>query len=190
MSSNKEVSKKIIKTILHSMAVLFDKGTPLHKLSNQEKKSTITDWVNQTEYILDTTYGEPDNDNYLQAYFDGSASPNPGLMSIGFCIKNKVGTILVEDRANLQEGTNNMAEYIALITLLKRLIPMKPKHVKIFGDSQLVINQLTGKFKVKKSELKQLVNQTKNLLSQLNEFELMWVKRAQNMEADRLSKRV
>jgi len=190
MKSNKDIAKDIIKNIINGMATLLEKGTPVHELPSNEKRKVISGWVDYAEYVIDHNYGKPDNHKYLEGYFDGSASPNPGLMSVGFCIKNKLGHIIVEDRANLQEGTNNQAEYLGLIMLLKRLITYKPEHVKIMGDSQLVIKQLKGEWKIKKPELKDLYNQTYTLLEKLKRYELVWVKRELNSIADKLSKRI
>ena len=189
-ANNRDIARRIIHYIIKDISALYEAKTPIHEMTTAEKRKVLINWVDHTEYVINQNYGTPGNDKYLEGYFDGSASPNPGLMSVGFCIMNKLGHIIVEDRANLQEGTNNQAEYLGFIMLVKRLLTFKPEHVKIIGDSQLVIKQLKGDWKVKKPELKELYKQANNLLGQLKRYELCWVKRTENSIADKLSKRV
>jgi len=121
------------------------------------------------------------------AYFDGSASPNPGDMNVGGHIKNDKYTVSKFSK-NMGNGTNNEAEYLALIELIKKIIYLHIKKVEIFGDSQLVVNQVNGVFKVKQENIKKLVEHVKNLLKQIPDWSLSWIERSKNKEADVLSK--
>lgn len=187
--TNRQIAQKIIQHILESMAKTFEQGTPIHEMSKEEILPLVRDWVNNTEKILDDNFNGSDG-QILEAYFDGSASPNPGPMSIGYCIKNNLGNTILEDRSNLGDGTNNQAEYIALFVLIGKLVKMNPEYVKIMGDSQLVIKQVNGEWAVKNEDLKTHCNAIKDLLRKLKKFDLVWVKRDQNKDADRLSKRI
>lgn len=121
------------------------------------------------------------------AYFDGSAAPNPGDMNIGGHIKNKQHTVSKFSK-NMGYGTNNEAEYLALTELVRKIIQLRIKKVEIFGDSQLVVNQVNGTFKVKKENIKKLANRVKVFLKQIPDWKLTWVERSKNKEADALSK--
>ena len=123
----------------------------------------------------------------FKAYFDGSASPNPGEINIGGCIKN--GDVnIVKFSKNMGRGTNNEAEYLALIEILKKIISFKIKKIKIFGDTQLIVNQINGRYRIKQDNMKHLYRQAKALLSHIPEWKLEWIKRSKNKEADVLSK--
>lgn len=187
--TNRQIANKIIEHVLESMAKTFEQGKPIHEMSKEEVIPIVRDWVANTEKILNDNF-QGSSGQVLEAYFDGSASPNPGPMSIGYCIKNQFGNTILEDRQNLGDGTNNKAEYIALFVLISHLVKMNPDYVKIMGDSQLVIKQVLGEWQVKNEELKTHYDAIVALLPKLKKFDLVWVRRDQNKDADRLSKRI
>jgi ribonuclease HI len=192
MSYDRQHAKKIIKHIINDMAALLQAGTPIHELPQDRKKEIVKGWVDFAEKVIEARVtGEADS--YLKAYFDGSATPNPGPMSYGFTIKDSLGHVVLEERKNLDHGTNNQAEYhglIALLTAIKYRSKLYRKTpIRIHGDSQLVVNQVKGEWKVKDKILKDLCQQARSLLENLELCELVWVPRGQNTDADRLSKR-
>jgi RimK family alpha-L-glutamate ligase len=121
------------------------------------------------------------------AYFDGSASPNPGDIKIGGYIKHDFKT-LVKFSKQKGHGTNNEAEYFALIELLNQLVYYNIKKVRIFGDAKLVIDQVNGDCKNNKFHLQKLAHRANTLLKQIPDWELTWIKRSKNKRADALSK--
>ena len=123
----------------------------------------------------------------FKAYFDGSASPNPGVMKIGGYIKNG-NNILFKFSKYKGHGTNSESEYLALIEVLKNIVKLGIKQVEVFGDSQLIINQINGVYKIKKDSMKHLSGKVKLLLKQIPDWKLSWVERSKNKEADALSK--
>jgi ribonuclease HI len=131
-------------------------------------------------------------DLYYTAYFDGSSIPNPGTMKIGCYIKDITGKIIYTDTRNLGHGTNNIAEYRALIHVLEELVKRGAEKAQIFGDSQLVVNQINGEYKVNRKKYKhigELYDKAMELLSQINTWTLSHVKREHNKLADQLSRR-
>ena len=127
------------------------------------------------------------NYNYI-GYFDGSSKPNPGIMRIGGFIKDsKSGKKLYSFSENKGEGTNNVAEYLAIIRLLELAIKNGINNLKIMGDSKLVVMHVKGKWKANQ-KMRPLRDKVKTLLKQFNSWELTHVVKALNSEADSLTK--
>ncbi len=121
-------------------------------------------------------------------WFDGAAEPtNPGHRGIGALLRAPSGET-VEISLAYGFGTNNEAEYAAIIALLEAAISARAPSVSIFGDSQLVVNQLNGEWDVKSPTLHGLWSRARTLVRKAN-ARVSWIPREQNMMADRLSKK-
>ena len=123
------------------------------------------------------------------AHFDGSAKPNPGEIKIGGRIttpgaKSEVYTYSKE----LGFGTNNEAEYQSLIHIAKKLVELGTRSATIFGDSQLVVNQVNGLWRVKDERMRNFKSAALSILSKIPHWELGHVYRDQNTEADALTR--
>jgi len=136
-------------------------------------------------------------DNEYTAWFDGACGPiNPGgTATYGIMIKDQDGTILVWEHGLIGKGStmsNNVAEYAGVLQVLKYLAPRLPGQVTIHGDSKLVINQLNGKWRVRKGLYLSIAIEAKALLAYLHglgwQINLCWIPRTQNQECDMLSK--
>ena len=125
----------------------------------------------------------------LTLYFDGASKRNPGPAGYGFVIKD--GDRVIETgHGPLGIATNNIAEYTGLIEGLKAVAALKPPQVMVHGDSDLVINQVFGKWKIKAPGLKPLNAQAKKLvetLSKTTKVTSRWIPREENTEADKQS---
>ena len=130
----------------------------------------------------------------IEAFFDGSCEPNPGgVASYGAIIRRDGRKIWqaserVPDR---RAGTsNNLAEYAALIAVLRHLIDvgLQQERVVVIGDSQLVINQAFGSWKIRRGCYVELAHEAKALFAQFSHIEGKWVPRDRNTIADELSK--
>lgn len=128
--------------------------------------------------------------------FDGACQPNPGEGGAGYEIyNNKNGKTIIEGRHYIgYDCTNNVAEYFGLIEGLKRLrqSPHSVGHLDIEGDSQLVINQLRGTYRVHSNRLRPLYNRAKQLLSkckgrEFQSYDLGHIDRDYNVRADDLA---
>ncbi len=117
---------------------------------------------------------------------DGGARGNPGPAGLGLVIKDDQGVILLEHGEYLGETTNNVAEYSALISALKFARTLEGTDVVIQMDSELIVKQMTGEYKIKQPHLQELASQVRKLLSQFNSYEFKHVLREFNKEADRL----
>ena len=128
----------------------------------------------------------------LQVFSDGGARGNPGPSATGFVVKTSTETIFKTGKY-IGEGTNNQAEYKGVIDALNwliqnnKLIPAKTNQILFHLDSELVVNQLNGKFKVKNHHLRELLLKIRSLeLSLSSSISYLHIPREQNTEADSL----
>ena len=124
----------------------------------------------------------------LEIYTDGACSGNPGPAGIGFVIREN-GRIIKECSKGIGDGTNNIAEYTALIYALQEALILKADAVDVKSDSELMCCQIQGIYKVKNANIKLLFDQVQHLISGFRSFKIEHVLRQKNMEADALSKK-
>ena len=118
---------------------------------------------------------------------DGAARGNPGPAAIGATIKNENGSLHARISQRIGTTTNNQAEYRAIIAALEKAIELGASQVDIYSDSELVVKQINGKYRVKKATLKPLHQKVKQLLGNLEGFTITHIPREQNAEADDLA---
>ena len=118
---------------------------------------------------------------------DGAARGNPGPAAAGVVIERADGTTVAEGKRALGELTNNQAEYRALILGLRAVARYAPAAVRVCLDSELVVKQMTGQYRVKHPEIVPLYQEAVEAASQLPEVTFRHVERARNAEADRLA---
>jgi probable phosphoglycerate mutase len=123
----------------------------------------------------------------ITAYFDGGARSNPGPAGYGVFIVDDQGAVLAELYEPLGIATNNVAEYRGLIAALQWGADRELKQLIVKGDSQLIIEQMRGNYKVKHEGLKPLYLRARLLVMQIGDVRFEHVRREQNTEADRLS---
>ena len=112
---------------------------------------------------------------------------DPGPAGAGAILKTADGDTLAEVREYLGETTNNVAEYTALLLGLRRALELGVERIEVRADSQLLIRQLGGQYRVKSEQLRPLYEAARELLVQFASTRLQHVPRAQNSEADRLA---
>ncbi len=115
--------------------------------------------------------------------FDGGCRGNPGPSGSAAVLKPPEGEPTIISRF-IQNATNNEAEYQGAIIGLKKALEMGYKDAVLIGDSQLVINQLMGIWKVHKEHLSVLWNEAISLINQFESIQMWWIPRAENSEAD------
>jgi ribonuclease HI len=123
----------------------------------------------------------------ITAYIDGGARGNPGPAGYGVRIESPDGSLLEELHGALGIATNNVAEYNGLLAALRWAIDHDARDVRIRSDSELLVKQMLGEYKVKHPGLQPLAAQARLLLMQLGRVVFEHVRREQNTEADRLS---
>ena len=123
----------------------------------------------------------------ITAYFDGGARGNPGPAGYGVHIVDDLGNVLSEQHGSLGIATNNIAEYRGLIAALQWAVEHGVTSLTVRGDSQLIVEQMLGNYKVKNEGLKPLYLQARMLVMQIGDVRFEYVPREQNRDADRLS---
>ena len=118
---------------------------------------------------------------------DGASQGNPGLASTGATIKDEQGRLIASISQRIGRATNNQAEYKALIAALEEATKLGAKQVEVSLDSELVVRQINGKYRVRKAALKPLYQRVKQLQSLLEDFSINYIPRQQNKEAHTLA---
>jgi ribonuclease HI len=117
---------------------------------------------------------------------DGGARGNPGPAAIGVVVQNADGEILEERGERIGTATNNVAEYRALLLGIERAAELGASELELVGDSELVVRQVKGEYKVKDATLRGLHTEVKRALRPFERWSIRHVRREHNAEADRL----
>ena len=125
--------------------------------------------------------------NKVIVHTDGASKNNPGQAAIGATIKDERGQLITSISRRIGRATNNQAEYRAIIAALEAAIDLGARQVELNSDSELVVRQINGQYRVKKAALKPLYQQVKELQSRLGNFTIRNIPRQQNKEADKLA---
>lgn len=133
------------------------------------------------------SHGQDAPEHYLVAHSDGGARGNPGPAGYGVVIQDQSGNKVADLSEYLGHQTNNFAEYQGLIAALEYALQHGPKALKLISDSELLVRQIKGIYKVKNPTLQDLHGRAKELIAQLDWFSIGHALREHNTEADRLA---
>src|SRR3982075_939858 len=125
--------------------------------------------------------------HYLIAHSDGGARGNPGPAGYGVVIEDESGHKVAALSEYLGHQTNNFAEYQGLIAALEHALAHGPKALRVISDSELLVRQIKGIYKVKNAVLQDLHRRAKQLIARLDWFSIGHVLRGKNQEADSLA---
>jgi ribonuclease HI len=117
---------------------------------------------------------------------DGGARGNPGPAAIGVVVRDGGGEVLEEVGEKIGEATNNVAEYKALLRGIELAADHGASELELIGDSELVVRQVEGRYKVKNAGIKPLHAAVKRALGDFDSWSIRHVRRAENADADRL----
>lgn len=117
---------------------------------------------------------------------DGGARGNPGPAAVGVIVRDESGGVLLERGEKIGKATNNVAEYKALILGIRLAAELGADEVELVGDSELIVKQVQGKYKVKNEGMKPLHAEAKDALKSFSAWSIKHVKRELNSDADRL----
>jgi len=123
------------------------------------------------------------------AYVDGASRGNPGPAAAAFVLKDPAGNSLEKKAVFLGNTTNNVAEYAALVKALEAVKQMGAEELTLFSDSELLVKQINGEYKVKSEQIRPLFRQAVDLLSGLGNWKVQHTMRENNAEADELANR-
>jgi ribonuclease HI len=119
-------------------------------------------------------------------FTDGGARGNPGPAAYGFVLEADDGTVLAAEGKKIGRATNNVAEYRGLIAGLERALELGLANVTVVSDSELVVKQMRGEYRVKNEALRDLRDEAERLASKVGRVVYTNVRRAENELADRL----
>jgi ribonuclease HI len=119
-------------------------------------------------------------------FTDGGARGNPGPAAYGFVLEAEDGTVLASEGRAIGTATNNVAEYSGLVAGLARALELHVPRLEVISDSELMVKQMRGEYRVKNAALRGLFTEANALARRLEEVEYRHVKRAHNELADRL----
>jgi ribonuclease HI len=122
----------------------------------------------------------------LTVNVDGGARGNPGPAAIGVVVRGPDGEVLEELGERIGRATNNVAEYRALLRGIELAAAHGAGELELIGDSELVVRQIEGRYKVKDAGLRELHAEAKRALGGLDRWAIRHVRRAENADADRL----
>ena len=119
-------------------------------------------------------------------FTDGGARGNPGPAAYGYVIEAEDGTVLAAKGERIGVATNNVAEYRALIAGLEKALELAVPEVEVVSDSELLVKQMTGEYRVKNAALQDLSTQASRLAREIGRVSYTAVRREHNELADRL----
>ncbi len=123
----------------------------------------------------------------LKLYTDGACRGNPGYGGAGAVLVDEEGNTIASVKKSLGICTNNIAEYSALILGLEEALKKQCRRLHIFLDSELLVKQINGSYRVKSAHLKMLMQDVKKLLSSFDGYTIEHIARSYNQDADRLA---
>jgi ribonuclease HI len=122
----------------------------------------------------------------LTVNVDGGARGNPGPAAIGAVVRDAGGEVLEERGERIGRATNNVAEYRALLLGIELAAAHGAAELELIGDSELIVRQVEGRYKVKDATMKELHAEVKAALRPFQSWSIRHVRREQNADADRL----
>ncbi len=123
----------------------------------------------------------------ITAYIDGGARGNPGPAGYGVRIENEQGALVSEFNGFLGSATNNVAEYNGLVAALKYAQEHGHTQVHIKSDSELLVKQMRGEYRVRNAGLQPLYEEARAIARNIGRVTFEHVRREQNKDADRLA---
>jgi len=129
----------------------------------------------------------PQTKDWINAHCDGGARGNPGPSGYGALIQDDQGMVIAELSEFLGIRTNNYAEYSGLLGCLQYVLDHGHPRLRVVSDSELMVKQIQGKYKVNSPDLKPLWQEAKNRIAKLEGFEISHALRHKNKDADRLA---
>ena len=157
------------------------------KASTRAKKSTVTK-KKKIKTVPPLPEIKPGELTDVNVWTDGASSGNPGPSGIGIVFQKPDGTLVGEYSEAIGEGTNNQAEYKAVIKAAEICTKWGVERFSLKSDSELLVKQLNGQYRVKNPSITGLYSDLRQLLRKFKSWKAVHVRREKNTEADKLSK--
>ncbi len=126
----------------------------------------------------------------IKAYIDGASRGNPGESGIGVILKDETGNTIATINGYIGRATNNIAEYTALIACLKKAKELNCTKITIHSDSELLVRQMNGQYRVRNEGIKEIFEQVQRVIRSAKggfKCEIKHIKREENRDADHLA---
>jgi ribonuclease HI len=117
---------------------------------------------------------------------DGGARGNPGPAAFAYVLETEDGTVLAAHGERIGVATNNVAEYRGLVAGLAKAVELAVPEVEVLSDSELLVKQMLGEYKVKNAALRELFVETMRRLREFDRWKVRTVRREHNVRADEL----
>lgn len=126
----------------------------------------------------------------MKAYIDGSSLGNPGESGFGVVLKDSSGAVVEEAGCYIGHATNNVAEYRGLLGCLEIVESYRPETLTVYSDSELLVRQVRGEYRVKHPHLKELHGRVLGMIRRASYvFEIHHIPREENAAADGLARK-
>ncbi len=179
---------EILRTVAQTKALrLLSKE--LGDLSPATLRGAFEEASRLLEQVVPPRRSTPSGEGCLIIHIDGAARGNPGPAGIGVVMRDEAGSFREEHQVSIGEATNNVAEYEALLFACRKAKDLGYPAVKIFSDSELLVRQIRGEYRVKSPRLVELHTQAQLLLSSFGAAEVDHIDRGMNARADLLANR-
>jgi len=123
----------------------------------------------------------------VMVHIDGGSRGNPGEAGVGVYFQDRTGAPLQSIARYIGRATNNTAEYQALLVALARAREAGVKHLRVFSDSELLVNQVNGRYRTTVPHLQQFLQEAIRLMREIGRVDVAHVRREMNKEADALA---
>ncbi len=123
----------------------------------------------------------------VQAHIDGGSRGNPGPAAAGIVIESEDGQMLYEAGIFIGKATNNVAEYSGLIAALKEALDLGADEIDLASDSELLVKQMSGEYRVKNAGLQPLFQEARQFARQFSDCNIRHVRRENNVRADSMA---
>ena len=123
----------------------------------------------------------------LVIYTDGVSRGNPGRAAIAAILRDEKGTLVATMSKDIGEATNNQAEYWAVIAALEKALELGVNNIELNSDSELIVKQIKGQYRVKKETLRPLFETVMQLKGRFTSFKIRHIPRERNRDADKLA---
>ena len=162
-----------------------------NSLDQKINKSKQSEFINQAVLVALKSLPKKNDMKELTSaysvYTDGGARGNPGIAGCGGVVFNEKNKKVAEFKHFIPHATNNEAEYTALLLGVEEVLTYNPEKVVFYLDSELVVKQMKGEYKIKKAELKEIYLKTQAVLKKIPQVSFIHIPREQNKLADKLA---
>jgi ribonuclease HI len=173
------------RSVLEALAKTLDVEKVLHAfpgLEREELRAMLSGAASRSG-------PESSKEGKLTAYVDGAARGNPGEAGAGVVFKDAEGGVVEKTALYLGRATNNMAEYKALIHALRRARELKATSLQVYSDSELLVHQINGRYRVRVPHLQKLCQEAIRLMRDFQDVNISHISREKNAEADEQANR-